>query len=319
MIQKPILTENQKSFILSARQTIQSIITGKDERKQLLIIGPCSIHNVDEALTYAQNLVQLQEKVKNSFFIVMRVYIEKPRTALGWRGFLFDPHLDESFAIEEGITQTQKLFSDITDLHIPIAVEVLTPQLVPYYSEYVSWASIGARTIESQVHRELASSLPFPVGLKNATSGDIQAAINAQKASQVSHIVTDIDEQNHCIFTKTQGNPCPHIILRGGKNPNYDDGSIAQAYLAQQPLTHKVIVDCSHANSQKDYIKQLPILKEVYQSPKISYVAGFMIESYINSGAQKLPPQEYGVSVTDPCIGWEETVECIEELCQEKK
>ncbi len=304
------LTKSQKEFIETSRKTIQNILQKKDNRL-LVIVGPCSIHSQEEALDYAQKIVDIQKTISDKIFLVMRVYIEKPRTTLGWRGYVYDPLLNGSNDISLGLQKSVELCKQITELSVPIATELLTPAIVPFIENYISWASIGARTVESQIHRELASSLPFSVGFKNSTSGNIQVAVNAVKTASHSHAYIGISQNNELVQTQTQKNICPHIVLRGGITPNYDEYSIQSAYelLQKEHVANEIIIDCSHANSKKIYDNQTEIFMEVLSviNNTTAPVCGMMLESNLYAGSQSIPPQKRGISITDPCLGWDET------------
>lgn len=300
------ISKNSEEFVLNSRRIIQDILDRKDDRK-IIILGPCSIHSYDEALEYARFVKDLQEKVKDRFYLVMRTYFEKPRTTIGWKGLIYDPELDGSCNIVKGIKDARKILLDIISLGVPTATEILgviTPQ---YISDLISWVAIGARTTESQPHRELVSGLSMPVGFKNSTYGDINVAINAMKSSLYPHNFLGIDEKGRASIVRTKGNRYIHIILRGGTNPNYDLDSINNVIniLEENELPKNIIIDCSHGNSNKDFRNQPKVFKELISQMVNGNksVVGMMLESNINEGNQKISDNlEYGVSITDGCI-----------------
>lgn len=309
------LSEENRAAISSYREQVNAIIKGADDRL-LAIVGPCSIHDPKAALEYAEKLKVLADKVSDQFFVVMRTYFEKPRTILGWKGLILDPDMDESYDIEKGLMIARKLLLDITKIGLPVGCEVLDPIVPQYTDEIMSWSSIGARTTESQTHRSLASGLSVAVGFKNSTSGEIDAAINAAKfASKKASFIGIRRDGSNAIFRST-GNDCTHLILRGGiHGPNYYEDYVENATksMLALDLNPAIVIDCSHANSRKDYTKQKRVLRNVLDQ-KIwgaNSIKGFMLESNLFPGSQKIPSDpsnlRYGVSVTDSCIGWEET------------
>ncbi len=302
-------------FITESRQIVSNIVHKKDPRF-LVICGPCSIHDIDAAKEYAVKLKKLHEQYKDTLYIVMRVYFEKPRTTVGWKGLINDPHMDDSFDIETGLKQARELLLWISELGLPIATEALDPISPQYLGDLFSWAAIGARTTESQTHREMASGLSMPVGFKNGTDGNLATAVNAMQSASSPHRFMGINQQGQSALLQTSGNQDGHVILRGGGGkPNYDSLNVA---LAQQAL-HKagvediLIVDCSHANSNKDYSLQPLVAKDVFHQviEGNKSIIGIMLESNINEGNQAadLAKEElkYGVSVTDACINWDTT------------
>lgn len=318
------MTEAASQTVFESRRAIQDILSRRD-RRLLAIVGPCSIHNTDEALEYAQKLVGLKSEVQDKLFLVMRVYFEKPRTALGWRGLIIDPALDGSYDIARGLLVARRLLIQINSLGLPAGTEVLDPIVPQYIAELISWASIGARTTESQTHREMASGLSMPVGFKNATDGDIQIAINAIMSAKQAHSFVGIDRTGNTCVLRTSGNPDAHLILRGGKHgPNYhtEDINKAGAALAKAGHQASLIVDCSHGNSTKRCENQAIVLRSLIDQKSAGHLAqdalaGFMLESNLEHGNQsldRLPSSlAHGVSITDPCIGWEETEELLTE------
>ena len=317
------INENLKNFVIENRKIIQDIIYGKDNRK-LLIIGPCSIHDTESALEYAKKLSELSIKVKDRFVILMRTYFEKPRTTIGWKGLINDPNLDGSYDINNGLNIARTLLIEITKIGVPCATEYLEPITPQFFDDLISYVGIGARTTESPTHRQLASGLSMPVGFKNATSGDVNVAINAVKAANHGQAFLGMDELGRVSNVKTSGNKYCHVILRGGKKPNFDSESINETIkkLEEMGLCKKVVVDCSHANSNKDYINQPNVFKEVINQIKQNNdnIIGLMIESNLKEGNQKIPNNlkgfnksnlKEGVSITDACIDWDTTEKIV--------
>ena len=295
-----------------SRRVIREILDGRDHRL-LVVVGPCSIHDPKAALEYARRLKKLADRVADRLFVVMRVYFEKPRTTIGWKGLINDPHMDDSFHVEKGLTLARKLLIDVTKLGLPTATEALDPITPQYISELVSWYAIGARTIESQTHREMASGLSTPIGFKNGTDGNVQVAIDAMRSALTPHHFLGMDSDGRVSVYKTAGNPYSHVVLRGGKRPNYDARSVnacANA-LRKAGLRAKVMIDCSHGNSNKDHARQPLVFADVLRQVRRggSPIAGVMIESNLFEGNQPLDggALKYGVSVTDKCLGWAET------------
>ena len=309
------LSDKDREMILSFRKSVNDIIYGND-RRLLAIVGPCSIHEPKAALEYAQRLKRLSDELSRHFFIVMRTYFEKPRTNLGWKGLILDPDMDGSGDIDKGIMVARKLLIDITEIGLPVGCEVLDPIIPQYIDEIMSWSSIGARTTESQTHRNLASGLSVAVGFKNGTSGGLMSAINAIKSARGEASFIGISKDGLSSVFRTTGNDAGHLILRGGEDgPNYYEDEVEDAIklLKENGLRESLIIDCSHANSRKDYTRQKRVLRSVIDQVVWgnSNIKGFMLESNLNEGSQKIPQDKselrYGVSVTDACIGWEET------------
>ncbi|MDT4762823.1 3-deoxy-7-phosphoheptulonate synthase [Sphaerochaeta sp. PS] len=316
--------EKTAQFISQSRQTVNDIILGRDHRL-LAIVGPCSLHDRKAALEYALKLKQLAKDVSGEMYIVMRAYFEKPRTVLGWKGLILDPWMDGSYAIEEGISQARSLLLDIVSLGVPVGCEVLDPIIPQYIDELMSWSSIGARTTESQIHRNLASGLSVAVGFKNSTSGDLLNAINAIKCAYNPASFIGMDAFGASTIFRTTGNECCHLILRGGdQSPNYyeDDVELARNLMVSNELNPAIMIDCSHSNSRKHYDRQKRVLRSIVD--QVSWgdtsIRGFMLESNLFSGAQKIPDDlsqlKYGVSVTDACIGWDETERILVHACE---
>lgn len=312
------LPEAGRVFVKNARTIIANIIHKKDHRL-LVISGPCSVHDLDAAKAYARELKVLHDKYQDSLYIVMRVYFEKPRTTVGWKGLINDPHMDGSFDVESGLRKARELLIYLTELGLPLATEALDPISPQYLAELFSWSAIGARTTESQTHREMASGLSMPIGFKNGTSGGLGVAINALQSAASSHRFMGINRLGQVALIKTSGNPDGHVILRGGKKPNYDAENVAlcEAELAKQNLEPGIVVDCSHGNSNKDYRRQPIVADNVFDQicAGNKTIIGIMLESNINEGNQSsdLPFSElkYGVSVTDACIDFETTEQLI--------
>ncbi|NBV83174.1 3-deoxy-7-phosphoheptulonate synthase [bacterium] len=308
----PMSVESNRTVVTS-RETIKAILSGTD-RRLLMVVGPCSIYDPKAALDYAQRIATLQKELPN-LFLVMRGYFEKPRTTIGWKGFINDPFLNGKGDITQGLHLGRELLLQITGMGVPIATEVLDPIVPQFIADLVSWASIGARTTESQTHREMASGLSMPVGFKNSTEGNLDVAINAMQAAQHPHSFLGINPDGHIAVINTRGNSYGHIILRGGKTPNYDAHTIdsASEKMLAAGFKPSMMVDCSHGNSNKQHQKQEEVALAVVDLIKSGYtqVNGLMIESNLNEGSQKIPTDlstlKYGVSITDACIGWDTT------------
>src|SRR5215831_9088883 len=317
------LAEEASETVSHARDQLTRILNGDDDRL-LVVVGPCSIHDPAAGLDYAHRLKALADDLPEDLFVVMRVYFEKPRTTVGWKGFVNDPHLDNSFAINEGLARARHLLLDLAELGLPAGCEFLDPISPQFFSDVVSWAAIGARTTESQVHRQLASGLSMPVGFKNGTSGDVQIAIDAVRAATHPHQFLGVTEQGLCAIVATRGNPDCHIILRGGASgPNYDTVSVQKtaAALIDAGLAPRLMVDTSHGNSDKDYRRQ-PVaahdLAEQFAHGE-NAIFGVMMESFLVDGRQELKNPaalRYGQSITDACMGWEMTVPVLADLAR---
>lgn len=308
--------------ILETRADIHNILHQADDRL-LVVVGPCSIHDVEAGLDYAKRLVDLRNQFKQDLLIVMRVYFEKPRTTVGWKGLINDPFLDGSYRINEGLARARKFLLDVNELGLPAGTEFLDMITPQYTADLVSWGAIGARTTESQVHRELASGLSCPVGFKNGTDGSVRVAIDAIKTAASPHHFLSVTKEGKSAIIATSGNEDCHLILRGGKLPNYDTSSVNAACLsiASSGLRPVLMVDCSHANSQKQYQLQKEVARDIGKqlARGEQRIIGVMIESHIHEGRQDHAPGcdlEYGKSITDACIGWQDTVEVLEMLAQ---
>jgi len=320
----PISGTAVESLITETRRNIHNIIAGQDDRL-LVIIGPCSIHDPAAALDYARRLKEARAKYAGSLEIVMRVYFEKPRTTVGWKGLINDPYLDETYRIDEGLRIARQLLIDINRLGLPAGSEFLDVISPQYIGDLISWGAIGARTTESQVHRELASGLSAPIGFKNGTDGNIRIATDAIQAAARGHHFLSVHKNGQVAIVQTNGNKDCHVILRGGKAPNYDEASVAAACkdLEAAKLPATLMVDCSHANSSKQHEKQLDVARDIAaQVSKGSHgVFGVMVESHLNGGAQKFTPGkdqaaelEYGKSITDACLSWGDSMAVLDVL-----
>ncbi len=306
-------------IVARGRETIRNIMDRKDHRL-IAVIGPCSIHDVKAAKEYAQKLAELARKVEDTLFIVMRTYFEKPRTTTGWKGLINDPYLNDTFKINEGLEMARQVLLDLSELGLPLGTEALDPITPQYMQDLISWSAIGARTTESQTHRELASGLSGPVGFKNGTDGGVQVAINALKSAAGAHRFLGINGEGQVAIIHTKGNTYSHLVLRGGNGrPNYDSVSITlcEQELKKAKLPINIMVDCSHANSNKDAALQPLVLKNINNQIRDGNrsIIGFMLESNLQSGRQEIPLDhaklQYGVSVTDACIDWKSTEECV--------
>jgi len=302
------LSQSTADFIMDSRQEVENIISGKDKRL-LVVIGPCSIHDTAAAIDYAKKLKVLRDKYSNELLIVMRVYFEKPRTTVGWKGLISDPDLDKSFHVAKGLNLARQLLVDINELGLPAGTEFLDMVTGQYISDLISWGAIGARTTESQVHRELASALSCPVGFKNGTDGNVKIALDAIKASSVPHVLYSPDKSGQMCIYRTHGNPFAHVILRGGKLPNYHQEDIKDTcqQLEKSGLQRSIMVDCSHGNSYKDHNKQIDVARSLAEqiSQGEESIFGVMIESFIEAGNQAVVEGEelvYGQSITDACV-----------------
>jgi 3-deoxy-7-phosphoheptulonate synthase len=314
------ITEGAAEITYQTRQAIHRILHGADDRL-LVIIGPCSIHDTKAAMDYAVRLKAEKDRLESDLLIVMRVYFEKPRTTVGWKGLINDPYLDGSFRINDGLRIGRQLLVQLNGMGMPAGVEYLDMISPQYLADLVSWGAIGARTTESQVHRELASGLSCPVGFKNGTDGNLKIAVDAIRTSQQAHHFLSVTKAGHSAIVSTMGNEDCHIILRGGKQPNYDASSVSASCreLAAAGLAQRVMIDLSHSNSQKNYLRQIDVGGDV--AGQIARgddrIIGVMIESHLKAGRQDLLPGKelaYGQSITDACIGWEDSVPLLEEL-----
>jgi len=309
------LSVKDRDFISKSREQIKDIISHRD-RRLMVVVGPCSIHDPEAAKDYAKRLASLSKRVSDQLLLVMRVYFEKPRTTVGWKGLINDPDMNGTHQISKGLGIARGLLSWITAREIPVANEMLDPITPEYVADMISWGAIGARTTESQTHREMASGLSFPVGFKNGTDGNLQIAMDAMKAAQHPHNFLGINREGRASIIQTTGNPDVHMVLRGGaRKTNYhaEDIAFVEESLKKNNLNPTIMVDCSHGNSNKDYIKQVGVLEDVIQQiiNGNTSISGVMIESFLSAGNQKVPVDiselKYGVSITDACIDWDTT------------
>ncbi len=319
------ISEEAAQTIVQSREEVKKIVDLEDKR-MLAIVGPCSIHDTAQALEYAQKLKKLRDEVSDQILVVMRVYFEKPRTILGWKGLIYDPYIDDSFDMLTGLQKARTLLRDINELGLPCATEMLDPLVPQFIADLVSWTAIGARTTESQTHRQMASGLSMPVGFKNSTNGDFAVAINAAKAAQgpQSFLGINQEEGRVCIF-HTEGNEDTHLILRGGsEGPNYaaEYVAAAEAVLEKAGLKKSIMIDCNHANSGKDPYKQPDVLEDIIKQKLDGNksIIGFMVESHLNGGNQKIPKDlselKHGISITDACIDFDATEKMLKDAAE---
>ncbi|MFZ2844779.1 3-deoxy-7-phosphoheptulonate synthase [Psychrobacter sp.] len=316
------LSNGAYKTVLNGRHTIQNILDGKDKRL-FVVIGPCSIHDIKAAHEYADRLAILAKEIEDSVFVVMRVYFEKPRTTVGWKGMINDPDMNDSFDIEKGLRTARKLLLDLNEKGLPCATEALDPNTPQYMQDLISWSAIGARTTESQTHREMSSGLSCPVGFKNGTDGGMTVAVNAMQAVKAGHSFLGLSSDGKVCIIKSKGNPYAHVVLRGGNGkPNYDETAVEQVEnaLAEGKTSGKIMIDSSHANSGKDPYLQPMVIQNVAEQIKNGNksIIGMMIESHLKGGNQKLTADldalEYGVSITDGCLDWDSTVKALHDL-----
>jgi len=318
LVNKHPINDEISKLVYGTRNEISQILHNKDDRL-LVVSGPCSIHDTKSALEYAAWLKTQSDKYKDNLLIVMRVYFEKPRTTVGWKGLINDPDLDGSYKISKGVEMARKLLIDIAGLDMPAGTEFLDPISPQYVTDLISWGAIGARTAESQIHRELASGLSCPIGIKNGTNGSLKAAIDGIQAANHSHVFLGATKEAEIAMLKTAGNSDAHIILRGGKSPNYDEDSINQTLTAlkEAEVNESIMVDASHGNSQKKFKEQINVIKNIGDqvSSGNHNLKGVMIESHINEGNQSISSNlKYGQSITDACINLDDTSKCLEIL-----
>lgn len=299
--------------VTASRQRIENIISGKDQRL-LVVIGPCSIHDIEAAIDYATKLNVLRERYQDRLEIVMRTYFEKPRTVVGWKGMISDPELNGSFRVNHGIELARKLLLAVNQMGLPTATEFLDMVIGQYIADLISWGAIGARTTESQIHREMASALSCPVGFKNGTDGNTRIAIDAARAARAGHMFLSPDKSGQMTIYQTSGNPYGHVIMRGGKTPNYHASDIAAACknLSEFDLPQRLVVDFSHGNCQKRHRQQLDVAQDICQQIRSgsTAIAGIMAESFLLEGSQKIVAGQsltYGQSITDPCLNWDDS------------
>ena len=318
LVNKYPINDEISKLVYGTRNEISQILHNKDDRL-FVVVGPCSIHDPDSALEYAEKLAIENKKLNKNILIIMRVYFEKPRTTVGWKGLINDPDINETFNIAKGVELARKLLINIAELGLPAGTEFLDPISPQYVTDIISWGAIGARTAESQIHRELASGLSCPIGIKNGTDGGLKAAIDGIQAANHSHVFLGATKEADIAMLKTAGNNDTHIILRGGKEPNYDSESVKSTLTAlrEAEVNESIMIDASHGNSQKKFKQQIPVVESI--SDQIlngnENIKGVMIESHLNEGNQKISESlKYGQSITDACMGWEDTVMCLEML-----
>jgi len=308
------LTQSARETVFNSRNALVSILDRKDKRL-IVVVGPCSIHDIDAAKDYASRLKNLADDLSDVFHILMRVYFEKPRTTVGWKGLINDPSIDDTFQIDKGVHMARSLLIHLNEIGLPVATEALDPIMPQYLGDLISWTAIGARTAESQTHREIASGLSTPVGFKNGTDGSLSVAINAIKSAQNSHHFLGLSDLGQITVYRTKGNRYSHVVLRGGPQPNYDKQNIAlcEKKLKEAGLPPRIMIDCSHGNSNKDFNLQ-PMIAHNSIDQVLDYnhsIIGFMLESNIEEGNQQIPEDlsdlKYGVSLTDACMNWETT------------
>ena len=308
--------------VAAHRQAVRAILNGEDHRL-LVVVGPCSIHDPRSALEYAEKLSRLAHQVSDEMLLVMRAYVEKPRTTVGWKGLAYDPHLDGSDDMAHGLTLSRELMIEMLRMGLPVATELLQPIAAGYFDDLLGWVAIGARTTESQIHREMASGLALPVGFKNGTDGGVAIACDAMRSAAHSHRHFGVDSQGHPAIVETRGNPDTHLVLRGGHSgPNYDRGSVAKARagLEKSAVPARMMVDCSHANSGKDPLRQPDVFNDVLAQRLAGdqSLIGMMLESHLFEGCQPLGANmRYGVSVTDGCLGWDATEQLLRNAAQQ--
>ena len=318
LVNKHPINDEISKLVYGTRNEISQILHDKDDRL-FVVVGPCSIHDPKSAIEYAERLAEESKKFNENLLLIMRVYFEKPRTTVGWKGLINDPDINESFNIAKGVEIARKLLIDIANLGLPAGTEFLDPISPQYVTDVISWGAIGARTAESQIHRELASGLSCPIGIKNGTDGGLKAAIDGIQAANHSHVFIGATKEADIAMLKTAGNIDTHIILRGGKTPNYDKDSVENTLIAlrEAEVNESIMIDASHGNSQKKFKEQIPVIdsisNQIIEGNK--NIKGIMIESHLNEGNQKISDNlKYGQSITDACMGWEDTIKCLENL-----
>ena len=307
-----------KEQVQNHRQAIENILNGTDERL-MIITGPCSIHDPKAVHEYAEKLIELQKSVADKILFVMRAYIEKPRTTVGWKGFLYDPNLDGSADMQLGLERSRQLYLDIIELGLPISSEILSPMATAYFDDLLAWGAVGARTSESQIHREISSQMPYSIGFKNGTDGSIQIALDAIQSSSHSHHFLGMSQSGLPAILQSEGNPNPHLILRGSNSgTNYQLNEIVKIRDKNQGHLPPLVIDCSHGNSAKNPLNQPEVLKQIIAEKAESNVCGVMLESFLVDGNQKISHDMiYGQSVTDGCLGWEKTEQLYLEIAEE--
>ena len=312
------INEEISKLVYGTRNEVSQILHDKDDRL-FVVVGPCSIHDPESAIENAEKLAIENKKYSQNLLLIMRVYFEKPRTTVGWKGLINDPDINETFNIAKGVEIARKLLVDIANIGLPAGTEFLDPISPQYVTDVISWGAIGARTAESQIHRELASGLSCPIGIKNATNGGLKAAIDGIQAANHSHVFLGATKEADIAMLKTAGNNDAHIILRGGKVPNYNEESVESTLTAlkEAEVNESIMIDASHGNSQKKYKEQIPVVGSIAKQVQNgnSNIKGVMIESHLNEGNQKISDKlKYGQSITDACMGWDDTLICLDEL-----
>ena len=318
LVNKYPINDQISKLVYGTRNEISQILHNKDDRI-FVVVGPCSIHDPNSAIEYAKKLSDETKNFSENLLIIMRVYFEKPRTTVGWKGLINDPDINETFNIAKGVEIARKLLIDIAELGLPAGTEFLDPISPQYVTDIISWGAIGARTAESQIHRELASGLSCPIGIKNGTDGGLKAAIDGIQAANHSHVFLGATKEADIAMLKTAGNNDAHIILRGGKVPNYDQESVENTLTAlkEAEVNESIMIDASHGNSQKKFKQQIPVIESICNqiAEGNNNLKGVMIESHLNEGNQKISENlKYGQSITDACMGWEDTISCLQKL-----
>ena len=318
LVNKYPINDGIAKLVYGTRNQISQILHGKDDRL-FVVVGPCSIHDPESAIEYANKLLAVHKDFRQNLLIIMRVYFEKPRTTVGWKGLINDPDINETYNIAKGVEIARKLLIDIANLGLPAGTEFLDPISPQYVTDIISWGAIGARTAESQIHRELASGLSCPIGIKNGTDGSLKAAIDGIQAANHSHVFLGATKEADIAMLKTAGNNDTHIILRGGKVPNYDEESVENTLTAlkEAEINETIMIDASHGNSQKKFKQQIPVIESICNqiSGGNDNIKGVMIESHLKEGNQKISDKlNYGQSITDACMGWEDTLLCLKKL-----
>ena len=318
LVNKYPINDEISKLVYGTRNEVSQILHNKDDRL-FVVVGPCSIHDPESALEYAEKLAIENNRLSKNILVIMRVYFEKPRTTVGWKGLINDPDINETFNIAKGIEMARRLLINIAELGLPAGTEFLDPISPQYVTDVISWGAIGARTAESQIHRELASGLSCPIGIKNGTDGSLKAAIDGIQAANHSHVFLGATKEAEIAMLKTAGNNDTHIILRGGKEPNYDSESVNNTLTAlrEAEVNESIMIDASHGNSQKKFKQQIPVVESICDQvlDGNDNIKGVMIESHLNEGNQKISESlKYGQSITDACMGWEDTINCLEML-----
>ena len=318
LVNKYPINDQISKLVYGTRNEISQILHNKDDRI-FVVVGPCSIHDPESAIEYATKLANASKEFDENLLLIMRVYFEKPRTTVGWKGLINDPDINETYNISKGVEIARKLLIDIAEIGLPAGTEFLDPISPQYVTDIISWGAIGARTAESQIHRELASGLSCPIGIKNGTDGSLKAAIDGIQAANHSHVFLGATKEADIAMLKTAGNNDAHIILRGGKVPNYDEESVENTLTAlkEAEVNESIMIDASHGNSQKQFKQQIPVIDSICDQVNKGNdnIKGIMIESHLNEGNQKISEKiKYGKSITDACMGWEDTLSCLQKL-----